>query len=156
MNNDLDMRPMVEAFKKMAKVNPSLLTGIGWGTIRGLDPIQLEIANGVIPPSSQVERSPFCREWTTKRLEHLHSHDMTHIHRVTTDKGTYDTTNAKVKNGDEYTDLTNRDTEKSIPTFTFWRGLQVGDKVCFIRTNDSQKYIVLWRDNQFDLDPPTQ
>lgn len=143
MANDLDMRPMVEAFKKMAAVNPSLLTGIGWGTIRGLDPIKLEIANGIIPPSSQVELSPFCREWATKRLEHLHKYNVAHTHEVTTDKETYTTTEAMTED---------RETQKEIPTFTFWRGLRVGDKVCFIRTNDSQKYIVLWRENQFDLE----
>lgn len=141
--NDIDMRPMVESLRKMAAVSPSLLTGIGWGTIRGLDPIQLEIANGVIPPSSQVELSPFCREWTTKRLEHLHKYNVAHTHEVTTDKGTYTTNEAMTED---------RETQKEIPTFTFWRGLQVGDKVCFIRTNDSQKYIVLWRENQFDLE----
>lgn len=138
MDNDLDMRPMVEAMMKAAAVKPSLLTGCGWGTIRGINPIKLEITNGVIPPSSQVELSPFCRAWTTKRLEHLHKFD--------------DKNDGEKSSGDR----TNAETQKSIPTFTFWRGLQVGDKVCFIRTNDSQKYIVLWRENQFDLDPPTQ
>ncbi len=151
MNNDLDMRPMMEAIKKATAVSPSLFTGCGWGTIRGLDPIMLEIANGIIPPSSQVELSPFCREWTTKRLEHLHKYNVSHNHTVKVKEGSSEVEKTTS------TELTeDRETQNSIPTFIFWRGLQVGDKVCFIRTNDSQKYIVLWRDNQFDLDPPTQ
>lgn len=141
--NDLDMRPMVEAIIKASAVNPSLLTGCGWGIIRGLDPIKLEIANGIIPPSSQVELSPFCREWTTNRLEHLHKYNVAHTHKITVEGDEYQTTEAMTED---------RETQNSIPTFTFWRGLQVGDKVCFIRTNDSQKYIVLWRENQFDLE----
>lgn len=132
--NDLDMRPMVEAMMKASAINQSLLTGIGWGTIKGINPIKLEITNKIIPPSSQVELSPFCKEWTTTRLGHTHKYD---DHDTGQDAG------------GTRTDV---DTKPAIESFTFWRGLQVGDKVCFIRSNDSQKYVILWRDNQFDLE----
>lgn len=149
---DIDMRPMVESIKRMAAVNPSLLTGVGWGTIRSVNPIKLEIANGVIPPSNQVELSPFCKEWKTKRLEHLHKYNVEHYH-LYDDHDTGQGSSGTRTDVETSRSLTaDRETQKEIPTFTFWRGLQVGDKVCFIRTNDSQKYIVLWRDNQFDLE----
>ena len=120
MDNNLDMSGMLNAIIQATKPSPSSLTGFGWGVVQTIDPVTIKISNNMIIPSTLIELSPFCKEWKTKRFEHLH----------------------------KYTET--EETEKSLNEFVFWRGLQVGDSVCYLRTNDSQKFILLWRKQDLD------
>lgn len=142
-----DMRPMMEVIKKATQIPSDKIPGFGWGTVKTLSPLTIASTNGLEITEEFLCKSPFCEEWTTKRLEHLHKYNVSHNHTV------------KVKEDEEEVEKTtstemtqDRETQKSIPTFTFWRGLRVGDKVCYLRINNSQMFIILWREKQFDLE----
>ena len=134
MDNDLDIQPFIKGMQNICRTPVSALPAYGWGTIKSINPLVLIATNGMEIPETLLERSPFCYEWTTKRLEHSHKYD--------------DHDTGKDAGGSR----TNVDTSKEIPTLTLWRELQVGDKVSFLRINNSQKFIILWRENQFDLE----
>lgn len=132
-----DAKTMVDAIKAFTEVPASKLSGMGWGTIKSVKPLILVAEHGVELSGNLLERSPFCYEWTTKRLKHKHTF---------TDKN-----DGEKSSGDRV----DAETSEQITEFTFWRGLHINDKVCYLRMNESQKYLILWRENQFDLDPLT-
>ena len=152
MGNDLDMRPMVEAMKKATQMPVNKIPGFGWGKVKSISPLVIISTNGLEITEDFLCKSPFCEEWTTKRLEHLHKYNVKHYH-LYDDHDTGEGSGGSRDNVHTSTEMEqDRDTQNAIPTFTFWRGLNVGDKVCYLRINDSQMFVLLWRDNQFDLE----
>jgi hypothetical protein len=147
MSKKIDVKPFVRAIKDITKVSPSLLAGALVGTVTSANPVKIKVDNGVELSGSMIWLSPFCQEWKTERIKHKHTYNVSHSHSYTDDSG--DSTSTKTT---EIAMADDRDTSEEIETFTYWKGLEVNDKVILVRINDSQIYLALWKENQFRLE----
>lgn len=118
---EFNRNQFIQNVKEVVGDPASAYTGAEIATVISASPITLD-CNGVEITEEFIFTTPLCEAFTTNSLSHSHAHS-----HSCPDGGT------------------SSDATPALESVVVWRGLQAGDKVLVIRTNKSQKYVVICR-----------
>ena len=117
--------------RKTVELPDSAFTGVEIAKVLSVNPISIGCYGQTIT-SNFIYTTPFCEIFETEIFKHTHKYD--------------DHDTGEGAGGSR----SNIDTSEELKKVTVWRGLKIGDDVLVIRTNESQKYILLCRVNKLD------
>ena len=127
--NKVNKTEFMKTLRKSVEMPKSAFTGVEIAKVIGINPIIISCYGQTIT-SNFIYVSPLCEEFETEVFKHLHKYD--------------DHDTGEGAGGSR----TNVNTSEELKKIKVWRGLKVGDEVLVIRTNSSQKYILLCRMNK--------
>lgn len=127
----VNKKNFVDIMRNAVKLPDSVFTGAEIAKVLSVNPISISCYGQTIT-ENQIWKSPFCDIFETEIFKHTHKYrDWNNGEGATDGNGEFDTGEALNK-------------------VIVWRGLKIGDEVLVIRTNDSQKYVLLCRVNKLD------
>ena len=118
---DINRKTFIDNLRGITADPKSAYTGAEIATVISASPLTLN-CNGVEVTEDFIYLTPLCKAFTTTALKHSHTHSHT------CPEGS-----------------TSSDATEALQNVIVWRGLQAGDNVLVIRTNRSQKYVVICR-----------
>ncbi len=121
----------IKKLRESVKLPDSAFTGVEVAKVLSIDPISISCYGQTIPEEF-IYTTPLCELFETEIFKHTHKY-----------RDWNNGDNAEYGN-DEF------DTSEELKKVIIWRGLKVGDEVLVIRTNESQKYILLCRVSKLD------
>lgn len=149
MKEKPDVRRTIEALRKLNKMPPNNFTGVEIAVITSINPTKIKV-NGIEIDSGFIYKSPLCEKFETEVFKHKHTYNVKH-HHLYDDHDTGEGAGGSrtdVSTSEEMTE--DRETSEELKSVVVWRGLKVGDEVLVLRTNKSQKYILLCRVSPLD------
>ena len=121
----------VKKLREATELPSSAFTGVEIAKVLSVDPISISCYGQTIT-SNLIYVSPLCESFKTKIFKHKHTYQ--------------DWNNGENASGGNNTFESNEELQE----VEIWRDLKAGDEVLVIRTNESQKYIILCRVSNLD------